>query len=155
MDSLPLLRQANQGDAMNAPTPVKDALTLLSMALEDCDKATEGPWRVNKLNSSRSMGAWLAIDAAGYRVAQSRVQIRNYVGAGSAEWEAVDGAPSDAAFACLARAAMRPLLEYVQLWVRMYTGEGVAAITPEGWAYPPLAALRDHYEATRPDWRTR
>lgn len=104
---------------MNAPIPVSEALKLLSMALEDCDKASEREWP-----------AYEPEDDDGPEVA---VFVR---------------------FSFLARATMRPMLEYFKRqadWVAISSGE----FAPDDWAYPPLAALMAHYDATRPDWRTR
>lgn len=129
---------------MNAPIPVSEALKLLSMAIEDCDKATPGPWEQDDDCRVFAESVPDRIHEFGFnpRIVCETDQQREQAGA-------------DMDLIVLARATMRPMLEYVQLWVRMYTGEGVAAITPEGWAYPPLAALRDHYDAVRPGWRER
>lgn len=102
---------------MNAPIPVSDALKLLSMALEDCDKALEREWP-----------AYEPEDDDGPEVA---VFVR---------------------FSFLARATMRPMLEYLKCGVSVYAS-GVFCV--DHAIYPPLAALRVHYDQTRPDWRTR
>ena len=52
----------------------------------------------------------------------------------------------------LARAAMRPMLELLRQ--RIGYGFGVREeIYQSDGVYPPLAALRDHYDAVRPGWR--
>ena len=51
----------------------------------------------------------------------------------------------------LSRAVMRPLIELVKNAVvhAVYNDE----VKQGDWIYPPLAALRDHYDKARPDWR--
>ena len=116
---------------MNAPIPVKDALKLLSMALEDCDKATPGIWRLGEEPDCVDADADFPV-ACTY---QPHMTL----------------AKSNAVAIVLARAAMRPLLEYL----RFQIGESeYDLVVPRESAYQPLAALRDHYNAVRPGWRT-
>lgn len=103
---------------MNAPIPVSEALRLLSMAIEDCDKATEREWPV---------------------------------------YEPEDDDDPDIAvfvrFSFLARATMRPMLSAIRELVSLDDGFR-RPICVTDHIYPPLAALRDHYDSVRPGWRT-
>lgn len=56
----------------------------------------------------------------------------------------------DAAFLVLARATMRPMLEYFKFgpWPRV-------EVHPTDSMHSFLAALRDHYSTVRPGWRER
>ncbi len=109
---------------MNAPIPVSEALRLLSMALEDCDKA-----------DAKQAGC------AGRH--------RGPCGEGLHHHHDENCFPD-----LLARATMRPLLELLRQ--RIGYGFGVREeIYQSDGVYPPLAALRDHYDQTRPDWRTK
>jgi len=100
---------------MNAPIPVSEALKLLSMAIEDCDKATP---------------------------------VHPHAPASTSP---------DQAFNDLARATMRPMIEFLQGEILAHEKGyyAIAGVRPDQYSYPPLAALRDHYTQTRPDWRTR
>lgn len=56
----------------------------------------------------------------------------------------------DGAFIVLSRAVMRPMLEFFKFgpWPR-------TEVHPTDSMYEFLAALRDYYDATRPDWRSK
>lgn len=136
------------GEAMNEPIPVQDALKLIELALEDCDKTTPGRYVFRETDGSME----------GHEGEERRVTVHTDEDEPWSVFEAclgIEGQPehANAAFACLARATMRPMLEVLKgafaplnpTWVVGSTGD----------AYPPLAALRDHYSAVRPDWRER
>ena len=136
---------------MNAPIPVKDALKLLSMAIEDCDKATPGPWLPDEIgfdegvpNITDHEGGKL-FDVRGWGMLASRF--------GRESEEALAIHRANMRFPVLARATMRPMLEVVKQAIAPLNPTWVVGET--GDAYPPLAALMAHYDATRPDWRTR
>lgn len=133
---------------MNAPIPVSDALTLLSMALEDCDKATQGPWC---WENSHDDSPWSGESVASLRtVAEFPTSVGplpKFVMSGELDG---DFPKQDAAFILLARATMRPMLECVRWSVRFVTNPNIGI--ESGHLYPPLAALRDHYTRTRPGW---
>lgn len=50
----------------------------------------------------------------------------------------------------LSRAVMRPLIEHLKERISVYVS---GSFMPGALFYPPLAALRDHYDRVRPDWR--
>jgi len=133
---------------MNAPIPVSDALKLLSMAIEDCDKATPGRYVFRETDGSME----------GHEGEERRVTVHTDEDEPWSVFEAclgIEGQPehANAAFACLARATMRPLLERLREDVESHA-EHSDWLFSERPAYPPLAALRDHYNAVRPGWRT-
>lgn len=142
------------------PIPVAQALRLCEMALEDCDKATHGPWE----------------DSAGFvRAPKTSADMHTpegdygtfFVGT-SALWvaecsrgEAFYNPEGNVGFIVLSRAVMRPLIEYLHDKIKSSYSEGIR-FTPTGSIhgeimalYLPLAALRDHYDKIRPDWRSR
>jgi hypothetical protein len=119
---------------MNAPIPVSEALRLLSMAIDDCDKATPGIWRLGEEPDCVDADADFPV-ACTY---QPHMTL----------------AKSNAVAIVLARATMRPMLEAISTRLRMglwLNGE----ILDDQDIYLPLVALRDYYDRTRPDWRTR
>lgn len=71
----------------------------------------------------------------------------------SPDWFDGGGSAEEPAFTVLARATMRPMLEVLKGAIAPLNPTWVVGST--GDAYPPLAALRDHYSAVRPDWRER
>jgi len=117
---------------MNAPIPISEALKLLSMAIEDCDKATPGIWRLGEEPDCVDADADFPV-ACTY---QPHMTL----------------AKSNAVAIVLARATMRPLLERLREDVESHA-EHSDWLFSERPAYPPLAALRDHYDAVRPGWR--
>lgn len=60
----------------------------------------------------------------------------------------------DVSFLILSRAVMRPLIEMLKRRIEFMHGHILTeSVATADTAYPPLAALRDHYDKTRPGWR--
>ncbi len=119
---------------MNAPIPVSEALRLLSMAIDDCDKATPGIWRLGEEPDCVDADADFPV-ACTY---QPHMTL----------------AKSNAVAIVLARATMRPMLSAIRELVSLDDGFR-RPICVTDHIYPPLAALRVHYDRIRPDWRTK
>lgn len=105
---------------MSEPIPVKEALRLIEMALMD---AAERYGRQSGCEGKH----------------------RGSCGEGLHHHHDQDCWPDE-----LARATMRPMLEYFKFgpWPRV-------EVHPTDSMYPPLAALKAHYDRVRPDWRTK
>ena len=71
------------------------------------------------------------------------------------DWFDGGAAAEEPALTVLARATMRPLLALVKLELVNEYGADESVQPLEALLYPPLAALRDHYDAVRPGWRER
>ncbi len=128
---------------MSEPIPVKDALKLIEMALEEESKATKEPWVQDDDCFVFAKSVPHRIHEFGFnpRIVCETDQQRDQAGA-------------DMDFIVLARATMRPMLECIdeQIRVSYRTDEEL----PEGhYFYPSIAALRDHYDRVRPNWRTK
>lgn len=117
------------------PIPVLEAVRLCEMAIEDCDKATPGPWTVRDTS------------AGGRLLARGEETTHNPWGVQTLQMNP----GGDAYFSALARSVMRPLIELVKNAVvhAVYNDE----VRQGDWIYSSLAALRDHYDKTQPNWR--
>lgn len=122
-------------ERQSTPIPVQEALRLIELALEDCDKATPGRWRLGEEPDSVDADADFPV-ACTY---QPHMTL----------------AKSNAVAIVLARATMRPMLVEVHESVSRRVEYGQAEINPGNMTYLPLVALMAHYDATRPDWRKR
>lgn len=124
----------------NQPIPVKDALKLIEMALEEESKATPGPWEIR--HEFNVFGSRLVANCGGCfnNTKSNEVHAENV---------------ANAIALVLARATMRPMLEFARAEIdgMFYPHQQVSA--SHGWIYPALAALRDHYDRVRPGWRDR
>lgn len=112
---------------MNEPIPVSLAVRAVERAIRDCAAATPGPWILRR----------------GYLVARSD---------GETILEQPDNvalADFNAEFAILSRAGFRAALEYLR--DDLTAMEGEMALPHHRRAVAPLI---QHYDATRPDWRT-
>lgn len=119
------------------PIPVGLALRLCEMAIEDCDKATPGPWL---FASGYVHGDWPVFS---HHVSNS-------------EMRDVFAAPQhNLALLVLSSAVMRPLIENLKGNLQYFWQEETEMIRPGYRSYPPLTALRDFYDKTRPNWRSR
>lgn len=97
---------------MTTPISITEAHKLLSMAREDCERATP-EWGEGWLERRHSR--------------------------------------PDCAFIILSRAVLGPMVEYTQ--ARLTYIHDTEPVAPADDLYPVLAALRDHYDKARPDWR--
>lgn len=111
------------------PIAVKDALKLVEMAIEDCDKATPGEW------PSRPI---------------MRVQAGTIAEFPPPSKTGLFALMDNVNFVVLSRAVMRPLIVNLKEQISIYVS---GAFEPGSRYFEPLAALRDHYDRVRPDWR--
>lgn len=119
--------------ANTEPIPVGLALRLCEMAIDDCDKATPGPWQA--IPPDEHTRSWFVS-----RLPHNSSKGTFYVVALEPK--------EDSDFLVLSRAVMRPLIGLLKAFVR-----GFGNLEHDDQLYPPLAALRDYYDKTRPDWR--
>lgn len=132
---------------MNEPIKVADALRLIELALADCDKASNGPWGADEIGHGEGCPR---VTAFGGEMSLADIRGWGYLSSRRGnEQIAMDEQAGNMRFMPLARATMRPMLKYFLFgpWPRIEVHQTDSM-------YPPLAALRDHYDAVRPDWRT-
>lgn len=129
---------------MSAPEtyPVSLCIRAVEMAMQDCDAATPGPWRYIEHGAIR--GGKPREYANGVSDEQlALMTCRIHVGNPTQERDA------NARFAVLARAGFRAALEYLR--DDLTAMEGEMALPHHRRAVAPLI---QHYDATRPGWRT-
>lgn len=127
---------------MTAPIPITLALRAVRMAMEDCDKATPGPWDANVYEDGAfEILAVLNGGSVATLCTRAEWPHRNKMSAANGR------------FVALARAALRPALEYQRDLLIAYEDAGCEPIDAAEPEYRIFAALIAHYEATRPGWR--